>query len=206
MRFRMGGGCGPRGIEIPAGLFAMGVRPARLGAASVRATGATGAAAAGGRPRPRAADVRFGRAAARPAQADRRPAAPRLRPHPRDRGDDRRRLCAEPGRRLSDPDHAPGHGADRGAARPTAPARRSRPPPRAGPISPSAQEEVDGADRAPDRPRRGEAEGRAARRSAGRSATCSPRSATASPATTWTRNGCTKSPPSSTRRRSGSSG
>ena len=26
---------------------------------------------------------------------------------------DRRRICAEPGRRLSDPDHAPGHGPDR---------------------------------------------------------------------------------------------
>ena len=48
MRFRMHG-CGPRGFDFPAGLFAMGFGPAAAGAAAGAAGIPTGAAAARGR-------------------------------------------------------------------------------------------------------------------------------------------------------------
>ena len=113
MKFRMGG-CGPRGFEFPEGCSRW-VRPARrrLGPRLGRLGCRLGRRLGLGQARP-PAGVRARRAAPRPAQADRRPAAPRLRPDPRDRGDDPRHLRAEPRRRLSDPDHAPGHGPDRG--------------------------------------------------------------------------------------------
>ena len=63
-------------------------------------------------------------------------AAPRLRPDPRDRGADRRRLCAEPGRRLSDAHHARRDGPDRGAAVRGRRRSASRSPTRGARISP----------------------------------------------------------------------
>ena len=113
-------GCGPRGhfeINLPEALMAM-----RGGRGWQGNWGPFhfdfGDEGWGGGRRGRRARRMFegGELQARPAEADRRRAAPRLRPHPRDRGADRRRICAEPGRGLSDPDPAPGHGPDRGSA------------------------------------------------------------------------------------------
>src|SRR3546814_21200716 len=60
-------------------------------------------------------DVCYSDLEAGAVEADRRPAAARLRPHPRGRGDDGRRISAEPGLGLSDAHHAARHGPDRGS-------------------------------------------------------------------------------------------
>ena len=110
-------GCHPRGrieIDVPEALFAMGAPLGRLGSLPLRIRRQR-VRRQSARRTAEPAHVRIRRASARAPEADRRRAAPRLRPHPCDRGSDGRRICAEPGRRLSDPDVAPGHGADRGS-------------------------------------------------------------------------------------------
>ena len=99
---------------IPEGAVRDARRHAAGRAVGGRSTSISATDPAVGAARPRTpADVRIRRAAAGASEADRRRAAPRLRPHPRDRGADRRRICAEPRRHLSDADPAAGHGPDR---------------------------------------------------------------------------------------------
>ena len=178
--------CGGRGFHVSRRHRRHGVRarrrPRRLGPWLGRRRNGAAAAAAGAAARP-PAHVRFGRVAARPAQADRRSAAPRLRPHPRDRGADPRRLCAEPGHRLSDAHHAPGHGPDRGGARARGRARPSRSPPRARTISPRKRRRSRPCSSGSRMPAATSARP-AARRSSARSAICSRRCGTAPPART----------------------
>ena len=200
MRFRMGGGCGPRGFDFPGSRDGHG--PARLGAAGARRLGRLGrrrrAAAA-------AADVRFGRIAARPPEL--------IADQPR-HGYDLIRAVEE----MTHGAYAPSPGVvyptltmlqdmgliEEAKARGRAQGLRSHRP-RARTISPRRRRRSTPCSSG-SRSSAATSARPAARRSSARSAICSPRSGTAPPARTRTKERCTRSPRSSTRRRRRSSG
>ena len=145
-----------------------------------------------------AARLQLGRAAARAAETDRRPAAPRLRAHPRDRGADGRRLRAEPRRDLPDAHPAAGHGphrrgdGSRSAQGVRGHRRRNR-------RARGQEAGSRGAVRAPGRARFHCASGPTAARCGAPWATCAPSCSTASAGTACRARRCTRSRPSSTR-------